>query len=95
MADRCCWRCGAPQFDDHAKVAAKAAELRGSLTAAGHWISPDGRVSERTAAVVLGKAEGTLANWRRAERPPLKFAIVRRRPTYQLEDLAAFISSSD
>lgn len=71
---------------------------RGLETAAraiGAWISADGRVDEKTAAVLLSISPGTLRNQRSAGTAPPFYQIGGggARVTFSLFDLAVFIES--
>ncbi len=68
------------------RVQALAARLEQSR----HWVSPDLRVREATAAHVLGCTARTLQRWREAGRSP-PFVAVSRSVTYRLADLLAWI----
>ena len=66
-------------------------ELREQCERRREWVSPDGRVMPATAALILKKSVGTLANWRSGANP---LPFVRGRSggiTYRLDDIAAFI----
>ena len=69
-----------------------ADQLAAELRRRGHTITPDGRVTLAAAALVLGKAEGTLRNWRSAGQGPLTYKIAGT-VTYRLADLVKFIEA--
>lgn len=64
------------------------AELRAWCAENGHPVYALDRVSEATAAAILGREPGTLRNWR-AQGAPLAYVRIRGRVSYRLEDLAA------
>lgn len=68
------------------RVQALAARLEQSR----HWVSPDFRVREATAAHVIGVAGRTLQRWREAGIGPA-FVVIGRNVTYRLADLLAWI----
>jgi D-serine deaminase-like pyridoxal phosphate-dependent protein len=55
----------------------RARELASRLEASGHWVSPDGRVKEATAAHILGVTTRTLARWREEGTAPPFVAVGR------------------
>ncbi len=59
---------------------------------AGHWMSGDQRVTEETAAELLGIAPATLANKRHAGTAPVYYNTGRI--TYRLSDLAEHIEGT-
>ena len=63
------------------------------IEAKGGWVSPDLRVWPDTAAHMLGRSVGTLANWR-ATLHPLRY-VPGQRVSYRLVDLLAFIQSGE
>jgi len=88
-----CPRCGCAFTPTPADPAADlAASLRAECERRGHWISLDGRVNRATAALLLDRSEGTLANWR-AGSNPLPFHRLGKRGavTYSLLDIAQFV----
>lgn len=70
------------------RVQALAARLEQSR----HWVSPDFRVREATAAHVLGCTPRTLQRWRESGIGPA-FVVVGRKPTYRLVDVIAWLDS--
>jgi hypothetical protein len=76
------------------RVSACCEVLRDWVMAHGLWLSPDGRVSEATAAAILNRSERTLESWRygsariRYHRPSPRSAV-----TYNLRDLAEYIEA--
>ena len=70
------------------RVQALAARLEQSR----HWVSPDFRVREATAAHVIGVAGRTLQRWREAGTGPA-FVVLSRNVTYRLADLLAWVES--
>lgn len=54
--------------------------------------TPDGRVTRREAARVLGVAERTLANWKSRRCGPRQLRL-RGRVFYRMEDLQSFIEA--
>ena len=79
--------------DLQSRAEATARLLHAAVRESGAWISGDLRVSEATAAELLGFAPGTLANQRSEGRSPPFFRVAGR-PTYRLHDLATFIEAS-
>lgn len=73
---------------DHDQVAALAARLE----AAGHWVSLDHRVTEKSAAAVFGVSPRTLRWWREEGTAP-PFVVLGGRITYRLEHLLAHIEA--
>jgi len=69
------------------RVQALAARLEQSR----HWVSPDLRVREATAAHVLGCTARTLQRWREAGCSP-PFVLLGRALSYRLGDLLQWIS---
>lgn len=68
-------------------------DLKKSCVQNGWPVYPGGRVNEAVAAALLGRAVGTLRNWRYGERP-LPFTrpgAGRGRVTYRLSDIADFL----
>jgi hypothetical protein len=92
-APACCPNCGFRINGDAGAIEAKTAELRDWCDRSGRWPTADGRVTEKTAAEILGRAPGTLRNWRSGDRP-LRFNTAGGRVTYALRDLAEFIVKS-
>ncbi|MFT3664633.1 helix-turn-helix transcriptional regulator [Piscinibacter sp.] len=82
-----------PAFE--ARVAATEAVLRARCDDEESFITADGRVGESVAAELLGIAEGTLANKRRAGKAPPHFQVGGRgHPiTYRLHDLAEWLEA--
>lgn len=54
------------------------------------YITPDGRVNRRDAALFLGLSSRTLANWQLAGHGPCSIRVGGRR-FYRLADLQAFV----
>lgn len=77
--------------DQNARIEATTARLEAWCSANGHWVSPDGRCQEATAAAVLGIVPGTLRNLRCEGNAPTRFYLIRGRVSYSLHDLAAHI----
>ena len=67
--------------------------LLAAVREGGRWISGDQRVSEETAAWLLGIAPGSLANRRHAGTAPPSYRPAGK-VTYRLRDLAEFIEES-
>jgi len=69
--------------------------LERSCRDAGCWVSGDGRVSEETAAALLGLAPGTLCNKRAEGTAPPHYRIGGggSRVSYGLSDLARWITA--
>jgi len=65
------------------------AELTAELVAREHHVTPDGRVLDKAAAMVLGVTEGTLRNWRSQGKGPSHFRLGRI--WYRLCDLIEYI----
>lgn len=68
------------------RVQALAARLEQSR----HWVSPDFRVREATAAHVLGVSPRTLRNWRDEGLGPV-FLRVGHRLTFRIADLLCWL----
>ena len=64
--------------------------LAAKLEQARHWVSPDLRVREATAAHVLGCTARTLQRWREAGCSP-PFVVIGRSLSYRLADLLQWI----
>lgn len=84
-----CPRCGFCDDDDERDLDERAERLAEQIRAAGHWVSFDRRVSERTAAQLLGRSETTLRHWR--SKGVIVAVMVRGRATYRLRDLLQFM----
>lgn len=69
----------------------RAQALGDRLERSRHWVSPDGRVREATAAHVLGCTTRTLRTWRAEGRAPRFYDAGRL--TYRLSDLLIFLES--
>lgn len=67
----------------------RAQALAEQLEARGCWVSPDGRVTEATAAKVIGVVPRTMARWREAGVAPPFYRAGRL--TYALRDVLAFL----
>lgn len=76
---------------DH--IAELLAQLKASALDRGYLVTGDDHVSEVCAAELLGRAPGTLRNWRHAARPlPFRrLGGTRGRVSYSLAVLAAFL----
>lgn len=75
-----------------ADIDRRTRELASRLEASGHWVSPDGRVKEATAAHILGVTTRTLARWREEGTAP-PFIAIGRSLTYRVVSLLAWIDS--
>jgi hypothetical protein len=60
----------------------------------GLTVTVDGRVSESTTAMLVGRAPGTLRNWRNGAGPVLRHYKMHGRYTYRLTDIAAYLAAS-
>ncbi|HMO49366.1 MAG TPA: hypothetical protein PKB14_25495 [Rubrivivax sp.] len=82
------------QPDPELVAAIEAAFMR-RCREAGCWISGDGRVSEDSAAALLGLAPGTLANRRAEGSAPAFYRIGGPgcRTSYSLHDLAVWLAA--
>lgn len=67
-------------------------ELRATLTAGGHHVTPDGRVLPPVAAEVLGCSPGHLANMRTRGTGPPFYKIVGR-VWYRVDTLLGWIET--
>jgi len=85
-----CPKCGDEHISASVSIDDKTAELQEACQREGIRGTLDGRVSEEVAASVLGKAPGTLKNWRQAHRP-LKYRRSGGRIQYSLRELAMFL----
>lgn len=77
---------------DHDQVAALAA-LAARLEAAGHWVSLDYRVTEKTAAEEFFDVTPRTMRWWREEGRAPPFVVLGGRITYRLEHLLAYIEA--
>jgi len=77
------------------RVAETLTLFRAACRRENHWISGDDRVTEATAAALLGFAEGTMKNLRWAGDGPAfyKAGASGSRITYRLGDLAAWVEA--
>lgn len=70
----------------------RAQALGDRLERSQHWVSPDYRVRESTAAHVLGCTARTLQRWReQGSAPP--FVVIGRALSYRLTDLLHWIDA--
>lgn len=70
----------------------RVADLAARLERAGHWVSPDLRIGEGTAAHVIGCTPRTLQRWReQGSAPP--FIVIGRALSFRLCDLLAWLDS--
>ena len=74
---------------NHPDLERRTEALAARLAASGHWVSPDGRVTEATAAEVIGVTSRTMARWREAGVAPPFYRAGRL--TYALRDVLAFL----
>lgn len=91
-----CPHCGQPMPLSRVEaVEARVIAWRAWCRDNGRWISPvDDRVSEASAAELLGRTSFTLRNWRSAGRP-LPFVRIRGRISYRLRDLALMLEENE
>ncbi len=80
-----------PIANDPEFRAAEIKRIAEDLTAAKHWVSPDRRVNEKTAAYFLGISIRHLRKLREQDRAP-DFAVIGRL-TYSIADLLDYIAS--
>lgn len=69
----------------------EAEALCARLTAAGEWVSLDGRVRESAAARVLGVTAKTIRRWREAGQGP-PFLLIGNRLTFRVCDLVEWLN---
>lgn len=69
-------------------------EVRHGLEAAGHYVTIDGRVTEKTAAALIPCPVSRLRRWRLEGKGPRYFQPTKT-PWYYLGDLLKWISSSE
>ena len=92
---RCCPTCGravAPVDDTPDRLAALVEALRLRIAERGLRSSADDMVPEAVAGELLGKAPGTLRNWRAGARP-LEFIRRGGQVLYPLAALAAWLDA--
>jgi hypothetical protein len=94
-ADVVCPDCGcrfSPVADIESRITAKAEELRADLESRGVSVGFDRepRVTEAVAADLLGRAVGTLRNWRYGA-SPLQHIQIGGRYYYRLKDIASLL----
>lgn len=66
-------------------------QLATRLAGAGHWVSLDNRVTEQTAAELIGISTRTLRDWRSRGTGPA--FVSAGRLTYRLTDILAFLDT--
>jgi len=87
---RCAHRFRLADGDDAPSVE----QLERACRERGFSITPDGRVSEQVTATLVGRAQGTLRNWRNGAGPVLPHYKMHGRVSYKLTDIAAYLAAS-
>lgn len=67
--------------------------LADRIRKSGVWVSWDLRITEQTAAQLIGVTQRTLRSWRDEGRGPAYVAAEKRRLTYRIADVLAWIES--
>lgn len=88
----CCHGTGYSQSVPEAEIEAIGAGLRAACKAAGRKVTGDGQVSEATAAMLVGRAPGTMRNWRALHRP-IPFCRRGGRISYAIIDIARWMAN--